>query len=403
MGNNHWMRLTTLTGWLDRLSPVRSALLVMGLLAVVYVPTATWHGEINVDASAAAAPAWQLAAHGNVYVEDLPSNPWYVDAGAHFVSNRPPGIILWAVPWYALFRNPGTFTVWQSTLAAVLASVLAMGVLHLVLSRLTTLSRAFFGTLVVGLGTATWAVSADQLWAHGPNEMFVALAALALASDRAFWSGVALGGGILVRPPVAFLAAGVGTVKSWFDRSLKPMLLVGAGSSIGLAALLLYNRVLYSRWTVIGGYPSTFADRLTDLSLGSYLQNILTALVDPNNGFLIWSPFLLVLVPGLVSGWKAAPAWVKSLAIGAVVYLLIHLRLNRASGGMPFDYRYPLAPLVALAPLLLLAYTTWVEPRPFMKRLLIVAILVSFLAQGLVATALHCVPGAAGEAICSFF
>ncbi len=75
MGNNHWMRLTTLTGWLDRLSPVRSALLVMGLLAVVYVPTATWHGEINVDASAAAAPVWQLAAHGNVYVEDLPSEP----------------------------------------------------------------------------------------------------------------------------------------------------------------------------------------------------------------------------------------------------------------------------------------------------------------------------------------
>jgi hypothetical protein len=375
----------------------------MAVLAVVYIPTATWSGDLNVDAQAAAAPAWHLATHGNIYVEDLTWNPWYIDAGAHTVSNRPPGVILWTLPWYALFRDPTTFTVWQSTLSAVLAAIMAMGVLHLVLLRLTTPSRAFFAALVMGLGTATWAVSADQLWPHAPNQLCVALAALALASGRAFWSGVALGVGVMVRPPVAFLAAGVGTAKSWFGHSLKPVVLVGAGSSIGLTGLLLYNRVLYSRWTVIGGYPSTFTDRLTNLSLGSYLQNVLAALVDPNNGFLIWSPFLLVLLPGLVTAWNAAPTWVKSLAIGAVVYLLVHLHLNRASGGMPFDYRYPLAPLVALAPLLLLAYTTWVEPRPFIRKLLLVTILVSFLAQGLVATALQCVPGAAGEAICSFF
>jgi len=389
--------------WLDGLSPLRSSLLVMALLAAIYVPTASWTGDLNVDVIATAAPAWQLASHGNLYVESLPSNPWFVTVGSHLVSNRPPEIILWALPWYLIFRDPTTFTVWQSTLAAVFAAVLAMGVLNLVLRTLTTPARALLATLVMGLGTATWAISADQLWPHGPDQTFIALALLALSSDRAFWSGLAMGGGVLARPPIAVLAAGVGVARGWMGRSVRPLLLVGAGSSVGLAALLLYNRVLYARWTVIGGYSTSFTDRLLHVPLGSYFSNIARGLVDPSNGVLIWSPFLLLLLPGLVSGWKVAPAWAKSFAVGAVLYLLLHLRMNRASGGLAFDYRYPLAPLVALAPLLLLAYTTWVEPRPMMRKVFAVAVIVSILAQAVVATAMHCEPVSASQAVCSFF
>jgi len=70
---------------------------------------------------------------------------------------------------------------------------------------------------------------------------------------------------------------------------------------------------------------------------------------------------------------------------------------------LAFDYRYPLAPLVALAPLLLLSYTEWVEARPLAKRVFLVAAVAAVVAQGLVSTAMHCEQLNASQAICSFF
>ena len=187
--------------WLDKRTPLESFLLVFAVLAAVYAPTATWSGAINVDAEASAVPAWQLATTGNLYVEHLPWNPWFVDVGAHRVSNRPLGAILWAVPFYLLFGSAGAPTVWPSTVAALMATSLAMGFLLLGIRRITTPALAFFATLALGLGTATWPISSDQLWAHGPGQMWVALGMLALASDRSFASGLALGAGVLTRPP----------------------------------------------------------------------------------------------------------------------------------------------------------------------------------------------------------
>lgn len=40
--------------------------------------------------------------------------------------------------------------------------------------------------------------------------------------------------------------------------------------------------------------------------------------------------------------------------------MLVHLWLNRQSGGLAHNYRYPLAMLTLAAPLLLLAYREWV-------------------------------------------
>ncbi len=45
-----------------------------------------------------------------------------------------------------------------------------------------------------------------------------------------------------------------------------------------------------------------------------------------------------------------------------MLHLLVRLKANRYSGGSGFwGYRYPLEALAAAAPLLLLAYTEWVQ------------------------------------------
>lgn len=388
---------------LDGLSPVRSFLLVVAVLAVVYVPTATWSSDLNVDVDAAVGPAWRLGTHGDVYVENLHWNPWYITVGQHQVSNRPPGVVFWAAPWYALFQDLSHPTVWQSTAAALAATLLAMGFLHLGLRRITTPLLAISATLVMGLGTATWPVSSDQLWSHGPAQLWVALGLLALSYDMSFTSGLAFGLGLLTRPPVAFLAAGTGIAWGWLRRSWRRFLLLGVGTLLGLVGLIAYNQAVFSTLAIRGGYPDTFTQRLLSLPWSEYARNVAGAFLDPNNGLLIWSSFLILLLPGLASAWRTAPVWVKSSAVGGLVYLLLHLRMNRFSGGMPFDYRYPLEALVAMTPLLLLSYTQWVQERPMLRRIFFVTVVLSVVAQGMVATALYCVPQDVGNAICSFF
>lgn len=390
---------------LDQLSPTQSFLLVVVVLAAVYLPTANWKGPLNVDAEAVAVPAWQLATHGEIYLDGLPGNPWYVsrpgEAG-HIVSNRPPGAIAWAVPWYLAFGDPSGVSVWPSTLAAVAATLLAMGVLHLALRRVAATSMAIAGALLFGVATATWPVSADQIWSHGPSQLWVALAMLASTTERAGLSGLSMGAGMATRPPLGFMAAALGAVWAILEHSWRKLALFGVGSAIGLLGLLIYNDLVFSGWTLVGGYPSAFATRLVTAPWPHYARNVLGTFVDPANGFLIWSPLFVVLLPGVPVAWRRAPSWSRAGAIAGLLYLLVHARMNRFSGGMPFDYRYPLEALIAAAPLFLLSYKHWVVRRPLVKRVFIAAAVVSVVLQGFVAIALSCSPGPTG-AVCSFF
>jgi alpha-1,2-mannosyltransferase len=131
---------------------------------------------------------------------------------------------------------------------------------------------------------------------------------------------------------------------------------------MGLALLVAYNTVVFGAPSIAGGYGSGFNERTSSLDLVEYAGNIALALVHPLRGLLIFSPFLILLIPGLKAAWRAAPAWVQGSALGGLLYLLLQLKANRYSGGSGFwGYRYPLETLAAAAPLLLLAYSEWVE------------------------------------------
>jgi hypothetical protein len=109
-----------------------------------------------------------------------------------------------------------------------------------------------------------------------------------------------------------------------------------------------------------------------------FVKNYARGLLDPRFGMLIWSPFLVVLIPGLREAWRRADDWVRGPAIGAAAYFFLQWTLNRASGGFRFfSYRYPLEPLVAAAPLLLLAYLHWIRPRPAVARVFFVCVAVA--------------------------
>ena len=65
---------------------------------------------------------------------------------------------------------------------------------------------------------------------------------------------------------------------------------------------------------------------------------------------MTYSPFLLILIPGLREAWRNSPDWVKGASIGGIVYLLEQLKANRFSGGTGFiGHRYPFEALNAAA------------------------------------------------------
>ena len=127
-----------------------------------------------------------------------------------------------------------------------------------------------------------------------------------------------------------------------------------------------------------------FSERLLNSSPTWFVGNVAGAFFDFRHGLLPWSPFLLLLIVGAVAGWRKAPPWARSLAVGGLLYLLIQLRANRFSGGDGhFAYRYPLETLMAAGPLFVSGYSTWIRQRPVVRWALYLSISASVLFQGI--------------------
>ncbi|HEX8004382.1 MAG TPA: hypothetical protein VF519_16975 [Mycobacteriales bacterium] len=353
-----------------RRSPVLLFAALFFPLFALYASTASYEGAQVNDAIAAAIPAWTLANEGTLTVGDeAPTNVWFVEAQGRRVSNRFPGVIAWAVPFYWLTRGSVPRpTVPEATIAAVVAASLAVTLMAFALRRVVPHRVAVAAALLLGLGTTTWTVSANILWSHGPAQLWLTIGLLAAASARWWLATPAYACAVLTRP---HLVVAPGAAAAWHalrDRWWRAVAFLLLGCAAGLALLLLYNHHVYGGWSLRGGYKATVGGTL-HRSPKALLTNLAGVLVSPSRGLVGFSPFVLLLLPGLRRGWRAAPPWVRSAALGALVYLLLQLQANRFSGGSGFyGYRLLLEPLTLATPLLTLAYTEWVAPSRWRRR-----------------------------------
>lgn len=370
----------------DGFSAALSAGFVFLVLFLVYLATATSHGPVSPDPPAAAIPAWQLVAHGNLTLDAFDGMLlWFIDNGERIVSNRTPGVIFFAVPFYWVFgANPDGPNMVPATLAAVTAAAGAMTLLHLLFRRLVRPSTAMAAAFIAGLATSTWSVSADALWAHGPNQLWLAAAMLALATEHYMSSGIGFGLAIFTRPHLAVIAAVAGVWAGVRRRSWRPVVLLGAPALLGLLALVTYNHLVFGGASLTGGYGGYVTSNLAGRPWWHYAEGIAGTLVSPDRGLLMMSPFLLALLPGLGAAWRAAPSWVRSCTVGGVVYMLVQLRINYFSGGNNFfSYRLSIELLMMAAPLLLLAYQEWTARTSVRRHLFSALVCLSVLIQGL--------------------
>ena len=158
---------------------------------------------------------------------------------------------------------------------------------------------------------------------------------------------------------------------------------VGLGTSVGLAILIVYNQLVLGTWSPLPpSYGQGFIDRAGSQGALAYLGDVLGMLAHPQLGLVVYSPFLLLLLPGLREGWRQSDSWVKASALAGLLYMLIHLRLNRFSGGLLYGYRYPLEMLTVAAPLLLLSWKSWYgRATPLLRRVFWVVVGLSVFRQ----------------------
>ena len=347
-------------------------LLAVGLF-VAFAATANFSSRQFNDAGSAFTAAWSLTQRGTLDISDVQTvKAWTVTVGEAEYSDRFPGIIIFAAPFYLLLGVKGMATVYPAGIASATAATTAMVLLFLLFRRLSNERTGLLATLLVAFGTSVWTVSADSLWPQGVDQVCLIAAMLLLSSAHYTGAGLAWAYAVFTRPHQAVIAAVCGIAESWRCRSARPLLAVGAASSLGVLGLLLYNYFIFGRATLLAGVYGTrletagaaldgdqgsLATRLFDLPL---VENVAGTLVSPVRGVLILSPFLLLLIPGIKPAWAVAPLWVRSSAVGGLVYTAVQLTGNHFSGGTGFySYRLAIEPLTVAAPLLLLAWQNW--------------------------------------------
>ncbi|HLY33391.1 MAG TPA: hypothetical protein VKQ07_02560 [Jatrophihabitantaceae bacterium] len=342
-------------------------------LAGLYLATLRTPTTIaNFDPAAVSPSAWAIAHHGTpvLPLRDWPAlNQWYVpEGGGQVVSNRSPGLVFMAVPFYFLVRSADADDQMPSAIVAALATAAAMAVLALVVRRIASPRAAWAAALIAGTATTTWTVSGTSLWPHGPDQLFLLIALLGVSGERYARGGFGFAASVLTRPPLAVIAAVTGLYESWRRRSWRPALVIGAWSTAGLGVFLVYSAAYWhggidSQYAAVGGHPvATFFDVTPD-AWWSFAVNVFGTFAALGHGILTTSPFLIPLAAGLPVAWRKAPGWARSTAIGGIVYLAVQLKANRFNGGEGFwGYRYPLPMLTLAAPLLVLAWREWVAP-----------------------------------------
>jgi hypothetical protein len=388
----------------DRRRDGRAAAVLFVLALTVYLLTASYTINQMNDTRDTAVSAWSLATRGTLALpEEWPEDVvFWATPGSdgRQYTDRFPGPILWTTPFYAVTElvsprgtppHPYLMNYAPAGVAAALAAALAVTVAFAVYRRLERRRFAWLAAAFLALGTGMWSVAADSMWTHGVGSLFLLLAVLATSSRRYGWAGAAFALAILCRPQLAVIAAVIGLWEGARHRDLRPVLQIGLVSATGVVAMGLYSRVIFGTWLPVAGYSTDKVSSVVRIDGSTFLENVGMALIHPWRGLLLYTPILLLLLPGLWRGWRVAPSWVRSSAVAGVVYAVVQLRANGWDGGADyFGSRLLLESLVLATPLLLLVFREFVLPGARAFQLTVgVVLLGSVVLHGLGATVLE--------------
>lgn len=334
------------------------ALLVFASCLALYLPTVSTL-FVNTDPAANSLAAWHLAHTGQPWMDGLDLReagkvPHYGPGrDGHMVTTRTPGQIWAAAPFYlGSSADQADWSFVRGGMAAAVLTAGAVALLFLGLRTRVTTGMALGGTAVFAFTTPVWSVSANALWTHPITLLGLGGAVWALSRERWWLVGVWLGVAMTGRIHVAIIAAIVGLGVAWSRRSPAIAIRIGVPTTLSLGVLSLWSYYVFGTWDPRGAYTGhTLTGIVPGVSEG-YLANVAGFLVSPDRGLFVWTPLLLLLLPAVCRGWKAAPDWSRWLAVGGVGYSIAQVGTNVFHGGDAFyGYRLALELLVSVTPL----------------------------------------------------
>ncbi|HZV25678.1 MAG TPA: hypothetical protein VFG00_05240 [Acidothermaceae bacterium] len=372
--------------------PVWFDAFLVGFIAfAVFAATARYHDPQNNDAHATAVAAWQLAHHGNATLTAFHGQlPWLFRVHGRDVTNRLPGTIFWATPFYALMGSGSSAPIYPSAIAAVSASACAAAFAFSLCCRLVSRRIAVVAAGLFAFATGTWTVSADELWTHGPAQAAVLLTLILAIRNQWLLAGLPAGFAILVRPHLGVVALVLAAAAVTRTKQARP-LLIGVGAAAGGAILLAYNHALWGGISIFGGYNQPVmasGHKLTALIVG-----FAGDLVSPERGVLVMTPALLLLLPGTRAAWRVAPDWVRWATVAGFAYLVLQLWGIRFGGGDGFySYRTTLETLTLCVPLMTLMWREWTS-KTRIRRASFAALATTSVALHAFGAVIHWIPG----------
>lgn len=273
--------------------------------------------------------------------------PYFLqEINGHIVSAYPPWAALPAVPIYLLpvlggISPDSPFVAGLERVTAALVTALSAAVLCAALRRLTAAPIAWSVALIYGLGTSSLSVSSQELWQHGPSQLWLALMVYwlirGIREPRA--TPIAVGSlamAIITRPSNLLIALPIAAymilerraaIRSCLLWALPPLLLFvgyntvyfGAPFTTGFGAL-----VVTPGWFIRDA--ASFANPLH--------AGLMGLLFSPARGLLIYSPVLVFAVWGMVLVWRAPELRVlRYLSLSPLPLLVVAAKWGMWWGG----------------------------------------------------------------------
>jgi len=303
----------------------------------------------------------------------------------HVVSAYPPWGAVLATPVYLLpvlgGAGPDSHLVPEAErLSAALITAASAIVLYWTLRRLTKRNIAWLISLVYALGTSSFSVSSQELWQHGPAQLFLALTLYLLIrgveeAGTSAYSGFTLASAVICRPADVVIAVPIlgyvvhqrrQELLRWATCAMPPTLVFmayngyyyGSPLSTGFASFVVTPSWIGSAWSS-GLFGTPFSEGLAGL------------LISPSRGLLVYSPVLALSFVGMAMVWRNSPqVLLKYVSVAPVLLLLLTAKWGMWWGGHTYGPRL-LADVAPILCLYLFPVCELAQARAWVRYLLI--------------------------------
>ena len=249
---------------------------------------------------------------------------------------------------------------WIAVIGASLLTALAVSLAFLTARFWLPRGSALVLSAALGLGTGYWYLASQTLWEHETALFGMAIATFAFAApdprfsiQRAVWTGIGLSLAGLGRPQLApmILIVTVGVHVRGGLRAFAVTAAIVAASGLSLMWVFV-------KWF---GSPLGMMAVLEEVSRGDHLNTgpftlpfvgAAGLLVSPNRGLFVFSPAVLVVLPGIRdavgAGWRSPFRW---CGLAALSQYLVYASFSVWWGGHTYGPRYMLDLLPVVVPL----------------------------------------------------